>query len=147
MTKYCIPESRISEQYAVPRHVLKGLRDAGTLKRKEHWMPIKRVITYTEDAVKLIGEQIRPLSAPPPAPILPADAPLKEELTVANSSYPNRKIILAVRANGEKVMVRVGSADNYRVLDHKSRPMKVHAYCVQGRWTRAGRDPRFPGRW
>ena len=71
-----------------------------------------------------------------------------EEAFVVRHNFPNYKVVLCERTNGEMVHVRVPHNRNFRNRMANGERMKVPIKLDGRTWTFAGgRTPRFPGKW
>lgn len=107
----------------------------------------------------------RPIEAPPTSiPLEPGeqpprqDAPLEEDLAVVSHPraypdgvrhFPNPRVILARRTNGDVVSVRVAASRHFTPRLTNGDPMVLRARRSGWPpfWSLVGRLPRWPGRW
>ena len=150
-----LTEDSLAELLNVHRDVLKKRRPhlpAVTVKL------VHKVVLWRVDAAQAAADDMGipiTLLTEKAAPAAASAQDGHEELQVASSPrfgrfhFRNPKVIQARRKNGELVTVRVHSSAHYQPLLRDGKPMLVRAQQQPGTnvWTRAGRDPRWPGRW
>lgn len=151
-----IPEAELADLLHVDRGILKKRRPhlpAGTVKADGN------LVLWRHDAALACAAELGiPCTILPektaPAPASKADG--AEDLTVTSGPrfpgglhFPNPYVIQCVRANGELVMVRVGSSRNYvrRLRDGSAMKVRARKPAEGQVWVREGRDPRWPGKW
>lgn len=136
-------EQILSEKTGVSRDILLRHRQR-KLVFPDDWRKDGREIVYTEQGEKKmlrilgIEEDLSPES-----PALQV-----EEAFVVRHNFPNHKVVLCERTNGDMVHVRVPHNKNFRARTANGERMKVPIKLDGRTWTFAGgRTPRFPGKW
>jgi hypothetical protein len=142
-----ITELELSRKLGIPRNTLISHRK--NLKRGPDFKKDGRSIVYTnqgvESIIKLVGitkptENKKPLTEP-------IERQNEEILTFIQGNFPNRAIIRAKRQNGDLVMVRVKSSQNFTLKDHTGKPMTFPAVYEGGIWVIKRPCPRWRGKW
>ena len=110
----------------------------------DDWHKDGRDIVYTEEGeqkmMRLLGLEGQSVEEPPALEV--------EEAIVVRHNFPNYKVVLCERGNGEMVHVRVPHNRNFRTRTANGERMKVPIKLDGRTWTFAGgRTPRFPGKW
>ena len=138
-----IKESTLAEKTAINRDIIVRHRQK-KLEYPGDWRKDGREIVYTPNGVKqmmrILGMESQKVEEPP--------ALGSEEAFVVRNNFPNYKVILCERTNGEMVHVRVSHNRNFKAKMANGERMKVPIRLDGKTWTFAGgRTPRFPGKW
>lgn len=144
----------------------------GSLKRGDGWREraafrpeaVRAIELYKDARLSeardlLLGRALLPPPPSTPMPAAPADpAGLEEEMEVVSQPrpypdgvrhFPNPHVILARRANGDVVTVRVARSVHFTPRTTGGAPMKLRARKGgwPPYWSLIGPLPRWPGRW
>ena len=138
-----ILEKTLAEKTAINRDTIVRHRQK-KLKYPDDWLKDGRDIVYTEvgeqKMMRILGLEGQTVSELPALDI--------EEAFVGRHNFPNYKVVLCERSNGEMVHVRVPHNKNFRLRTANGERMKVPIKLDGRTWTFAGgRTPRFPGKW
>ena len=138
-----ILEKTLAEKTAINRDTIVRHRQK-KLKYPDDWHKDGRDIVYTEAGeqkmMRILGLEGQTVSELPALDI--------EEAFVVRHNFPNYKVVLCERTNGEMVHVRVPHNRNFRTRTANGERMKVPIKLDGNVWTFAGgRTPRFPGKW
>ena len=138
-----ILEKTLAEKTAINRDTIVRHRQK-KLKYPDDWLKDGRDIVYTEvgeqKMMRILGLEGQTVSELPALDI--------EEAFVVRHNFPNYKVVLCERSNGEMVHVRVPHNKNFRLRTANGERMKVPIKLDGRTWTFAGgRTPRFPGKW
>tara|TARA_R100001510_G_C7643200_1_gene200727 strand:+ start:552 stop:986 length:435 start_codon:yes stop_codon:yes gene_type:complete len=140
-----IKEKTLAKKTGVNRMLLVRERKK-SLNYPDDWQKDGREIVYTETGLKHMMNILNLANEKIVEPI-PQNKDL-EEVFVVRHNYPNYKIILCERENGEHVHVRVSHNRNFRTRMANGERMKVSIKRDKNTWVFAGkRTPRFPGKW
>ena len=140
-----IKEKTFSEQTGISRTLLIEERKK-SLSFPDDWRKDGREIVYTQSGVQHMRNLFKLSNAPAEEPKQVESE--HEEAAVVRHNYPNYKVILCRRSNGEDVSVRVSHNRNFRIRTANGEPMMVPIKKDGNVWTFAGkRMPRFPGKW
>lgn len=143
-----ITEAELSKKLGINRESVAARRKR-FLTRSEDWYKAGRTIVYSkigaERLIKTVGVSL-PVKEEK-ALTAPSNGHSEEMLTFIQGGFPNRRIIKAKRKNGELVMVRVKSSENFTSKDHRGEPMTFPARQEGGIWAIARPTPRWRGKW
>jgi hypothetical protein len=136
-------EKTLSEKTGINRDTIVRHRQT-KLRYPDDWHKDGRDIVYTETGerkmMRILGLEGQKVEEPPALEV--------EEAFVVRHNFPNYKVVLCERANGEMVHVRVPHNRNFRTRTANGERMKVPIKLDGRTWTFAGgRTPRFPGKW
>ncbi len=138
-----VKESTLAEKTGISRDILMRHRQK-KLEYPSDWEKDGREIVYTpkgvEQMLRILGLEEREVEDPPALEV--------EEAFVVRHNFPNYKVLLCERTNGEMVHVRVPHNKNFRTRTANGERMKLPIRLDGNVWTFAGgRTPRFPGKW
>jgi len=144
-----ISESELSKKLGITRESIAGHRKRNLNKGKD-WRKAGRVIVYTQEGAERLMDVVGCVISTDEKETLTEQNKSKNEeiLTFIQGGFPNKRIIKAKRKNGELVMVRVKTSENFRPTDHLGNPMTFPADLDGGNvWNIARSLPRWPGKW
>lgn len=138
-----VKESTLAEKTGINRDIIIRHRQK-KLEYPSDWQKDGREIAYTpkgvEQMMRILGLEGQEVENPPTLEV--------EEAFVVRHNFPNYKVVLCERTNGEMVHVRVPHNKNFRTRTANGERMKVPIRLDGRTWTFAGgRTPRFPGKW
>ena len=138
-----VKESTLAEKTGINRDIIIRHRQK-KLEYPSDWQKDGREIAYTpkgvEQMMRILGVEGQEVENPPTLEV--------EEAFVVRHNFPNYKVVLCERTNGEMVHVRVPHNKNFRTRTANGERMKVPIRLDGRTWTFAGgRTPRFPGKW
>lgn len=143
-----ITELELSKKLGITKQKVAEYRKA-QLTRGEDWKKDGRTVVYTtagaERLIEVVG--ITTPTAETKAITEPIRTLNEEILTFIQGNFPNRAIIRAKRQNGDLVMVRVKSSQNFTLKDHTGKPMTFPAVYEGGIWVIKRPCPRWRGKW
>mgnify|MGYP003140044366 FL=1 len=114
-----ISESELSKKLGITRESIAGHRKRNLNKGKD-WRKAGRVIVYTQEGAERLMDVVGCVISTDEKETLTEQNKSKNEeiLTFIQGGFPNKRIIKAKRKNGELVMVRVKTSENFRPTDH-----------------------------
>jgi hypothetical protein len=138
-----IKEKTLSEKTGINRKTIIKHRQK-KLEYPNEWYKDGRDIVYTDPGelkmMRILGLEGQKVEEPITLEV--------EEAFVVRHNFPNYKVVLCERTNGEMVHVRVPHNRNFRTRTANGERMKVPIKLDGRTWTFAGgRTPRFPGKW
>ena len=138
-----IKEKTLSAKTGINRNTIIKHRQK-KLEYPDDWCKDGRDIVYTDQGelkmMRILGLEGQKVVEPP--------ALEGVEAVVVRHNFPNYKVVLCERTNGEMVHVRVPHNRNFRNRMANGERMKVPIKLDGRTWTFAGgRTPRFPGKW
>lgn len=153
-----ISEAEIAKALGIPRAKVREARPDRPAAERRHK---QNAVFWRKKTARVFAASI---GLPGLLPVEPAPPVEPETLTVASRPNPalngrhtsNPRLIYALRANGERVVVRVADSAKYRPLlqssgkpGEKAAPMTLQAvkHPDGSWWTLVGKEPRWPGKW
>lgn len=135
-----ITETAVARLLNVPRSVLRAERPVLASRISE-----TGAVLWRKDAVESLALR---LGLPLAFPVEKSAPPDEPESLAVYSRCPNPNIIMATRANGERVAVRVVSNLKYQRLLTTGEPMMLQAKpsTAGSWWVLTSREPRWPGK-